>query len=152
MSEVKLPEEYLNLSDETLNALLQSQQYLSDKLQSYHKAIMDSIRLDEFNVKEKSMVASGIAQAWITAYFAEEALLKQLERKKDDILESASSDTSVPKYKAIAAASTSEKIKRINNLIEDQKQVVRFLAESQKNAKNIVWDVKNVISILELER
>lgn len=143
------------LSDETNEQMTKNRKQLSPRLLKLHAAVAESLLLTEFNIQEKAMLSANIAHGWVTTLFGEEAALKRLETKKEQMEEAfvkkyGKKDT--PRWETTEVMAKDEKIKAIEAAIEEQADICRYLTETVKIIKQSQWDIKNVVSIMQLEK
>jgi hypothetical protein len=143
------------LSDKTNKEMNKNRNKLSPRILKLHDAVAESLLLTEFNIQEKSLVSANIAHGWVTTLFAEESVLKKLEDKKEQ-LEAAYlqkyGKPDIPKYKIADEMEKNDQIKKLTIAIDEQTEVVRYLNEVVKIVKQGQWDIKNAISVMQLEK
>lgn len=143
------------LSDETNKEMNKNRNQLSDRMLKLHDAVAESLLLTDFNIQEKALVSGNIAHGWITTFFAEQATLKRLEDKKDELeakfIEKYGAKD-IPRFQTTSLMEQNKQIKKLNETIYEQSEVVRYLQEVTKILKNSSFEINNVVKIMQLEK
>jgi hypothetical protein len=125
------------------------------------KEYEEDCQLSEVELHDKSMKIPGMKSKWLKIYYEEQKLLSTLEEKQINLQEEYAmkykdkSGKQLPlhilKHKIQEHTEQDERLQKLAVAIKAQKEVVRFCKELLDLVKNIGFDIKNCVSILELE-
>lgn len=129
---------------------------LNKELSKYSKELSDDIKLDEYNLREKSLLNSSIWAKWLNYLFVEKDNLERLNRAKTKILKSKLSDIkntdSVLRLKSEdKIKENDENIQKINELIRQTNDSIDFIERALTIISNFGFSIKNSIEILKLQ-
>lgn len=129
---------------------------LNKELSKYSKELNDDIKLDEYNLREKSLLNSSIWAKWLNYLFVEKDNLERLNRAKTKILKSKLSDIkntdSVLRLKSEdKIKENDENIQKINELIRQTNDSIDFIERALTIISNFGFSIKNSIEILKLQ-
>ena len=124
---------------------------LPEKMKVLSKSAMQLLRLSDLNIQEKSMVAPLLKQGFVNCMFAERRILTRMKDAKKKLEEEALSvNDGKPRYQAHLEVSKGEKMQRVNEAIEAQTEVVRYVEELCKIFGGFGYDVKNSLELMKL--
>jgi hypothetical protein len=142
-------------SNETNNELTKNRKMLPKRILKLHDAIRESLELNDLNIADKSMIAPQIIHGWLTTLYSEQALLDKLEIKKDTVKEAwikKHGENDGPRYiSGQIAENECPELQKLNELIKEQREIVRYLTESVKVMKDLQWNIKNAVNIMQME-
>jgi len=141
------------VSEEFQKQIDESTKFLNDRIQKYSTSVKELLLLNDFNIKEKSMVAPYSHQGIINCLFAERRRLKKLKEKRDEIVEKLIQEhgnADKLHYVVKKEAEQQETVMKINTLIEEQKDVIEYLEEMAKILQNFGFSIKNAVELIKI--
>ncbi len=122
-------------------------------LQKYQSELLEDIKIDELNLKDKAMMIPVIKHKWVARQMSHKSQRKKLEVVKKKLIIDFTSNTPVALTKnAIEQASINNpKIAAIHEKIEDLDIVIEYLEKVEKTLSSLTFDCKNVIDLQKLE-
>jgi gas vesicle protein len=140
-----MKEESVNLPENKLSKL--------DKLYAEYQ---EDFRVDQLNLREKALESPMLRVKWMHMLVTEEKLLRKMEDALDKEIESYSKETlGVNKhiYSAKLSANSSDTVIKIKKVIQEQKDIIRFLTLCvEKGISSYNFELKNIIDVLKLEQ
>lgn len=128
--------------------------FLPKKILEYHNSIKDVLSLNDMNIMEKSLVASELHLGFLTAYYAEQGILKKLEEsklaKENEYMAKYGKDD-VPKFKTTHMFELTEENKNLSSAIETQKMVLRYLNDALDVLGKFSFNIKNAVELIKRE-
>jgi hypothetical protein len=115
----------------------------------------EDLKLNDFNIREKSLECPGIKGKYLSILFEEEAYLNKLEEAEEKLIEDyieQHGNRGIPKFKAESEARMDKDIIKIQVAIRKQKEVVRFINELYRIVSAFGFEIKNATEILKMER
>lgn len=131
---------------------------MNDLLVKYIEQIKADLDINQINIASVARNLPARRHFWTARLIEHKIKISTLERQKQKILKDVSqklSDDSPVKIDAkniSKAAEQSDQIQKINEEITDNKNIVEFLEQVQRNFFSATYDVKNVIDIMKLEQ
>jgi hypothetical protein len=131
---------------------------MNDLLVKYIEQIKADLDINQINIASVARNLPARRHFWTARLIEHKIKISTLERQKQKILKDVSqklSDDSPVKIDAKninKAAEQSDQIQKINEEITDNKNIVEFLEQVQRNFFSATYDVKNVIDIMKLEQ
>lgn len=131
---------------------------MSDKLTKYIELVKLDLDINQVNIAEVARSLPARRHFWTARLIEHRRTIMQLEKKKADILKEVANraNSAAPvtlERKALnRLAEQSDDIKSINEQIDDNKLIVEFLEQVQKNFFTTSHDVRNIIEIMKLEQ
>ncbi|HPM74219.1 MAG TPA: recombination mediator protein UvsY [Saccharofermentans sp.] len=131
---------------------------LSKRLLEIEEELRADLELSEITLHDKSMRCPGIKLKWLKIQFEEQRMLARLEQEKEKIQDqykASYGDRGEKTY--VAASNIAKKLKadenydKIEQAIELQKEVLRFLDGALKLMREFSYDISNSIKIVQLE-
>lgn len=125
------------------------------------KELMDDINVNIMNVRDKALTTSTIRAKWVMKYFKEKEQLRKLNNKKKEMIEHAidkvqSSNISARSMSRIRLEEKimegSDKIKKINTLIQHQAEVIQFMEYALNIVSDFNFTVKHALDAIKLEQ
>lgn len=116
--------------------------------------LVKDLALNEVILKEKSLSVPGIRSKWNLCYNAEKSYLNKLEKLKDKLIEEYTKnhgEIGKPKFITDREAAATEQLQKLNDGINTQKEVIRFLDGVMEIMRNFGYDVKNCVDLVKLE-
>lgn len=126
----------------------------NDELNKYIREFNKDVEVTIGNLREKSLMMSAIRAKWLSYYMKEKENYQRINNMKSDIIKTKTqnSNSSVLKLKSEdAVANNDERIKRLNILANKTKENLDYLERSMNILNDMVWQIKNTVSILQLE-
>jgi uncharacterized protein YdcH (DUF465 family) len=122
-------------------------------LQQYQKELIEDLKIDELNLKDKTMLVPIIKHKWVARQMTHKSQLKKLTEVKKKIIKEFTVNTPVALSKqAIEQASSSDpKIISIQEKINELDIVIEYLEKIEKAVSSLTFDCKNVIDLQKLE-
>lgn len=129
---------------------------LNKELTKYTQELEIDIKLDESNLREKSLLNSSLWAKWLNYLFVEKDNLERLNRAKQKILKSKLADNknidSVLRLKSEdKIKENDENIQKINELIRQTTDSIDFIERALTIISNFGFSIKNSIEILKLQ-
>lgn len=140
---------------------------LSKRLEDYMNEASSDLRLEESNIKEKSMLRSSLGAKWCRYRYEEQKYLKLLEKNLDDLKEEvkkklyekqkiavSEADANIQRMINIKAEQLVTKTLEYQNIkdkIDQQEDILRLIEETQHLISQFGYDIKNAIEVLKLE-
>jgi len=131
---------------------------MNDLLVKYIEQIKADLDINQINIASVARNLPARRHFWTARLIEHKIKISTLERQKQKILKDVSQklcDDSPVKIDAKninKAAEQSDQIQKINEEITDNKNIVEFLEQVQRNFFSATYDVKNVIDIMKLEQ
>lgn len=125
-------------------------------LANYIKEFAEDVKLNEFNLREKSLTCSSIWAKWISYLFLERENLHRIVEAKQKILKnklaSSKMQDSVLKMKSEEKlAENDENIKKLNVLFTNTQDCIDYIERSLNILSNFGFSIKNSIEALKLQ-
>ena len=122
-------------------------------LLQYQKELIEDLKLDELNLKDKTMLVPIIKHKWVARQMTHKSQLKKLTEAKKKLIKEFTVNTPVALSKqAIEHASTNEpKIIVIQDKINELDIVIEYLEKIEKTVSSLTYDCKNIIDLQKLE-
>lgn len=127
-------------------------------LKRYIKEIAEDLKLDEFNLKEASMLAPSKKHYWVAKLINHKIELEELKNKKNKLIKSLikkAEEVSPVKLNKVTLEKTVEEtdeVEQINNQIKEQLLIIELLEKSEKTFSNFTYSIKNAIDITTMEQ
>lgn len=128
----------------------------NDVLKNYIKEFQDDVKLNEFNLREKSLLCSSIWAKWISYLFLEKENLQRIIDAKQKIMKSKAGNSklqdSVLKMKSEEKiAENDENIKKLNVLFKNTQDCIEYIERSLNVLSSFGFNIKNSIEALKLQ-
>lgn len=128
----------------------------NDILANYIKEFANDVKLNEFNLREKSLTCSSIWAKWISYFFLEKENLQRIIDAKQKILKNKMSSSkmqdSVLKMKSEEKiAENDENIKKLNLLFKNTQDCIDYIERSLNILASFGFNIKNAIEALKLQ-
>ena len=138
--------------DEKKDIEIKSNQILSN----YIKEFNSDIKLNEFNLKEKSLLCSSIWAKWISYLFLEKDNLQRIVDAKQKILSSKINSNkmqdSILRIKSEEKISENdENIKKLNALFKNTQDCIDYIERALNVMNSFGFNIKNAIESLKLQ-
>ena len=127
---------------------------LDDRILELSKEFTADLKLDDLSIKDRSLRAPALKAKWLQIFFEENAYLKKIEKAKDELFDQYVREhgtPNVPKYITEKEAEKSKDLKALETAIKQQKNVIRYVEGCLDIMRGFGWDIKNAISLIELE-
>jgi hypothetical protein len=130
---------------------------ITDLMQKYNDELTETLKIDEFSVKDISLKLPGIKHIWVSRLINAKSDLKKLESQRTEIINKLSkhiqqeSKVELSDLGAKKAAETQDIHQKVNTIIKDQEILIEYLEKIEKILSNMTWDVKNIIDLIKLE-
>lgn len=125
------------------------------RIEEFTKKAEIDFSLTDFNLKEQALASPNIKLKWIRVLASEQKLLsvlqERLEEYKKKLLEAQFGHMDVPQFKKELDISKDTGVKKINNAINTQKDVIRFIEGIVRICQGFGFDIKNVVDLVKLE-
>lgn len=127
-----------------------------EKFVNYKEAIEKDLKIDQFNIHNKINEIPSLKHYWVAKLIESKIELKQLQRKKSDLIKKVQSSTDVGiKISAQSAKemlSKSPVIAEINDEIEELELIIEYLEKAEKIFSSTTFDLKNAIELMKMEQ
>lgn len=134
---------------------MEREELLSKRMHELNKMAEEDLKLEDFELREKTLAAPNIKIKWIRVQAEEQRLLKLLEEKLDEYrrkLMTEKYNISIAQFQKEIEIDKDDGVRKIRKAIEDQKDVVRFAEGIVRIAQGFGFDIKNAIDIIKLEQ
>ena len=119
-----------------------------------HESAMKLLKMTDYNIREKALVAPGIAQTFLTSYYAECRKLSKMEEQVIQITETyleKFGKPGVPKFKTEIEVKEMKEIKDLNKAIDKQKEFVRYMQDTCKIFSGLNFAIKNAADLMKID-
>lgn len=125
-------------------------------LQNYINEFNDDIKLNQFNLREKSLTCSSIWAKWISYLFLEKDNLQRIVDAKQKVLKNKMSNSatnaSILKMKSEdKIAENDETIKKLNVLFKNTTDCIDYIERTLNVLSSFGFNIKNAIEALKLQ-
>jgi hypothetical protein len=130
-------------------------------LERLGKELMDDIKVDLINVRDKAMTVSTIRAKWVMKFFREKEQMAKLQKAKKQVL---SQEVNKLQTSSIPSRSMSkmrleeqivgdnDQIKRLNDTINKQAEVIQFMEYALNIVSDFNFTVKHALDAIKLEQ
>ena len=128
-----------------------------ENFHNFTKEIVIDTSVDQLNVLDRQMALPSIKHKWTNRLMLAKKSLIALRNKKKDIrkavLDALEGNTpkGLPKSALDAKIESSDKIKDINDKIEETELLVEYLEKVEKILSSMTFDIKNITDLIKLE-
>lgn len=124
-------------------------------LNNYIKELQDDVKLNEYNLREKSLMCSSMWAKWTSYLFLEKENLQRIAEAKQKIIKKKMSESkvqdSVLRMKSEDKLSENdENVKRLNVLSKQTQDNIDFIERSLNIFANLGFSIKNSVEVLKL--
>lgn len=124
-------------------------------LSKYIEELANDLKLDEFNLREKSLMCSSIWSKWLSYLYLEKNNLERIQKAKQKILQKKAGEIKVTdsllRSKAEEKlADNDETIKKLNVLGKNTQTNIDYIERALGILQNFGFSIKNTIEILKL--
>ena len=125
------------------------------------KELMEDMQVNLMNVRDKSMTVSSIRARWVMKYFKEKEIVRKLKDAKSTLLQKGveglqTTDTQFRNMSKIRLeekiSKESDKIKKINEMLSKQNEVVQFMEYALNVVSDFNFTVKHALDAIKLEQ
>ena len=125
------------------------------------KELMEDMQVNLMNVRDKSMTVSSIRAKWVMKYFKEKEIVRKLKDAKSTLLQKGveglqTTDTQFRNMSKIRLeekiSKESDKIKKINEMLSKQNEVVQFMEYALNVVSDFNFTVKHALDAIKLEQ
>ena len=125
------------------------------------KELMEDMQINLMNVRDKSMTVSSIRAKWVMKYFKEKEIVRKLKDAKSTLLQKGveglqTTDTQFRNMSKIRLeekiSRESDKIKKINEMLSKQNEVVQFMEYALNVVSDFNFTVKHALDAIKLEQ
>jgi hypothetical protein len=131
---------------------------MNELLAKYIEQIKADLDINQINIASVARNLPARRHFWTARLIEHKIKISALEKQKQKILKDVShklvndSPVKIDAKNINRAAEQSDQIQKINEEITDNKNLVEFLEQVQRNFFSATYDVKNVIDIMKLEQ
>lgn len=139
-------------NQEIKNIKLKSNEILSNYISEFN----EDVKLNEYNLREKSLLCSSIWAKWISYLFLEKENLQRIIDAKQKIIKS-KLDNSKIKDSILrlknedTIANNDENIQKLNVLSKNTQDCIDYIERSLNVLNSFGFNVKNAIDVLKME-
>jgi geranylgeranyl pyrophosphate synthase len=128
-----------------------------DLFSKYQDELKKDVNVDELNMKESALTIATIKHKWAGRLMRHKVDLNRTEKAREKavsaIVEQMGKDPSIqlsgPALRK--KAESHERIKEVDQAIENLKLVIEYLEKIEKIVGSMTWDIKNIIDIVKIE-
>lgn len=127
----------------------------NQELLRYVKELEEDVKLDEYNLREKSLMQSSIWAKWLQYLYAEKDNLARIAELKSQILKKKMAENK--NYDSVLRLKSEEKlaesdqnIKKLNSLAKKTTDNIDYIERALNILANFGFNIKNVTEILKL--
>lgn len=129
---------------------------LTKRLEELSQELESDLKLTELNIKEQSLKSPAIKSKWLKISFEEQRYLSKLEsaieKAKEEYVQNHGDIENKHKFITMKEAERCDKVRKLEQAIVDQKEVVRYCAEILKVViAGYGWDIRNSVDLTKLE-
>lgn len=127
---------------------------LCAKAREFHVQLLEDLKVNELNLREKTLECPAIKAKWLMTFMAEKRCLNVLEIALEDATGKYVREhgkEGVPKIKTTMESKSNEHIQKIRKAISEQKEVVEYLDGVMKIVYAFGFEIKNILALLQLE-
>lgn len=132
---------------------------INERMQHLHDQLMEDVKLEEINLHDRTLRSPAIKTKWLRIMFEERRLVKKLSEHRQKLISDyvrthgrPDVPKNIEKIQLEAEAKRSDNIIRVDNAIENQKEVVDFVEQAVKIVlSSFSYDIKNSIDIVKIE-
>lgn len=131
---------------------------MNELLSKYIEQIKADLEINQINIADVARKLPVRRHFWAARLIEHKIKITDLEKQKQRILKEVSqkiineAPVKIESKNINKAAEQSDTVQKINEEIADNKNIVEFLEQVQRNFFSATYDVKNVIDILKLEQ
>lgn len=129
-----------------------------DTLKRYISEITESLKINDFNLKDVQLKAPGMKHFWAARLINHKIELEQLKKKKKKLkakLVELITDNAPIKQSMSAldkSIEDSPDIEQLSESIYEHEMIIELLEKTEKTFSGLTWDIKNMVSILQMEQ
>lgn len=127
-----------------------------EKFVNYKEGIEKDLKIDQFNIHNKINEIPSLKHYWVAKLIESKIELKQLQRKKSDLIKKVQSSVDVgikiSTQSAKEMISKSPVIAEINDEIEELELIIEYLEKAEKIFSSTTFDLKNAIELMKMEQ
>lgn len=127
-------------------------------LQDYINEFNNDIKLNQFNLREKSLTCSSIWAKWISYLFLEKDNLQRIVDAKQKIIKNKTSSSTMAKSPSILKLKSEDKltendetIQKLNILFKNTSDCIDYIERTLNVLSNFGFNIKNAIEALKLQ-
>ena len=127
-------------------------------LQDYINEFNNDIKLNQFNLREKSLTCSSIWAKWISYLFLEKDNLQRIVDAKQKIIKNKTSQLTMAKSPSILKLKSEDKltennetIQKLNILFKNTSDCIDYIERTLNVLSNFGFNIKNAIEALKLQ-
>lgn len=127
---------------------------LSKRIIELDQELRNDVKLTELNIKEQALKAPGIKAKWACIMAKEQRHLKILKKTKKRLLDEYVEKhgmMGVNKLRTEHEAKSSEKIVKIDKLIDEQYDVIRYMEDIMKIMHSYGYEISNTKDLIKME-
>lgn len=128
-----------------------------DLLEKYQLELKEDIKIDELNMKDRSMAITMIKHKWVGYLMRHKIDLKKLENGRELMVNTISEqllekpDLQLSHAAIRRKAESHETIVKVDEQIEGYKVIIEYLEKIEKVVNGMTWDLKNIIELVKME-
>lgn len=127
-----------------------------EKFINYKEGIEKDLKIDQFNIHNKINEIPSLKHYWVAKLIESKIELKQLQRKKSDLIKKVQSSADIGIKLSTQSAkemlSKSPVIAEINDEIEELELIIEYLEKAEKIFSSTTFDLKNAIELMKMEQ
>lgn len=124
-------------------------------LANYIKELNEDVKLNDYNIREKSLTCSSIWAKWIQYLFLEKENLQRIANAKQKLLKAKmqqKSNDSILRLKSEDKLSENdETIQKLNTLSKQTQDNIDYIERALNILQNFGFTVKNAVDVLKLQ-
>lgn len=131
---------------------------MGETLNKYVQQIKADLEINQINIADVARSLPAKRHFWTARLIEHKCKINSLEKQKSIILKEVSSKISkdspvaLDNKNVLRVAESSEDIKSINEQIAENKLLVEFLEQVQKNFFTASHDIRNIVDIMKMEQ
>ncbi len=128
-----------------------------DLLDKYIEELKQELVIDELNVTNVQRRLPARRHFWAARLIQHKRDIFRLKREKDEIEQRIAKELrekSVTKLSIPESISIAKKSSGVKNILEklyELELVVELLEKAEKNLSSMVWDIKNIVALIQME-
>lgn len=127
-------------------------------LDQYIDEIEKDLQINEFNLKDSSMMVPARKHYWVSKLIRHKRNLLSLRQQRDvikkEVVKKILEESPVRVTMPIAekASYKHDKMVEVSQKISDEELIVEFLEKTEKTFSSVGFDIKNIIEIMKMEQ
>lgn len=130
---------------------------MNNLLEKYENEFTQDVKLDRFNLLEKSMMLPAIKHKWVGRLIRHKISLDKLKKlkhiKKEEIIEQTKNESNVLLAKPVLEKKVEQHnlIKKINEKITEETYNIDYLEKIEHILRSVGYNIQSMVDMIKLE-